>query len=420
MNSATIEGQLDSWLQYPDGDLSQHSLAKAVAKLTKKSREAESLSDKLALSFKTARERKAFDPLHYPKSGTEEEKEEWGARESRLWIEKVKPIYIEDSNWSITVRAFKEAKKDSGESNLNFMTRLKGIWDTMIDNCSREKAAVIPHGLQDEPGLVAHAITLMETLMMKEIFYERARNGDPSMIKVYDEFTEEVTKHGQRSRAVEAMLGTSHSPRPAPAHTPPPALGAGRGLGGAGRGRGRGRGDAIRQIASGRGRGGGGQSATAPPQDGARTPGQGDDGKPRHIKDAMPHVIWKSPSYGSCRMPPKCPNGKFPCVLKYYGMNCGRCDKPLPNCMFRDQKREQDPAILQETRDDDPHYQEFEEALKKLGGDWAGQWLHGTNTRSIRSTSTASGGPTRKRRHDCVGAKDGRAHTNSESAGEPE
>jgi hypothetical protein len=88
--------------------------------------------------------------------------------------------------------------------------------------------------------------------------------------------------------------------------------------------------------------------------------------------------------------------------------------------MFRDQKREQDPAILQETRDDDPHYQEFEEALKKLGGDWAGQWLHGTTTRSIRSTSTASGGPTRKRRHDCVGAKDGRAHTNSASAGEPE
>ena len=27
MNPATIEGQLDSWLQYPDGDLSQHSLS---------------------------------------------------------------------------------------------------------------------------------------------------------------------------------------------------------------------------------------------------------------------------------------------------------------------------------------------------------------------------------------------------------
>ena len=67
-------------------------------------------------------------------------------------------------------------------------------------------------------------------------------------------------------------------------------------------------------------------------------------------------------------MPPMCPNGKYPCVQKYYGMSCGRCDKPLPTCMFRDQAREQDPSILQETRDDDPHYQEFEEASKKLGG----------------------------------------------------
>lgn len=67
-------------------------------------------------------------------------------------------------------------------------------------------------------------------------------------------------------------------------------------------------------------------------------------------------------------MPPTCPNGKFPCILKYYGMNRGRCDKPLPSCMFRDQKREQDPVTFQETRDDDPHYQEFEGALKKLGG----------------------------------------------------
>ena len=74
MDNATAEGLLDSWLQYPDGDLSQHSLAKAVAKLTKKSREAESLSGKLALFFKIAHEKPDTDPLHYPKSGTEEEK----------------------------------------------------------------------------------------------------------------------------------------------------------------------------------------------------------------------------------------------------------------------------------------------------------------------------------------------------------
>ena len=101
-----------------------------MAKLTKKSRETQSLSDKLALFFnKTARERPDTHPLHYPKLVTEDEKEEWEAREARLWIEKVKPIYVEDVDWSITVRAFREAKKDSGESNLNFVTRLKGIWE---------------------------------------------------------------------------------------------------------------------------------------------------------------------------------------------------------------------------------------------------------------------------------------------------
>ena len=145
------------------------------------------------------------------------------------------------------------------------MTRLKGIWDTLIDTCSREKAAVIPHGLQDEEGLVAHAASLMENQMMKGILYERSRNGNDSMTKAYNEFTEAVTKYEQRSRAVDAILGTSSLPSPAPAHTPPPVLGADRGLGGAGRGRGRGRGDAIRQFGSGRGRGGGGgQDTTAP------------------------------------------------------------------------------------------------------------------------------------------------------------
>ena len=89
MNYSTAESQLGSWLQYPDGDLSQHSL-------DKKPREAESLSDKLALFFKIARERPDTHPLHYPKLGTEDEKEEREARESRLWIEKVKPIYVEE------------------------------------------------------------------------------------------------------------------------------------------------------------------------------------------------------------------------------------------------------------------------------------------------------------------------------------
>ena len=150
MNNRTVESTLDGWVQYPDGDLSRHSLSKAVAKITKKSRKTESLSDKLALFFKIARERPDTHPLHYPKSGTQDEKEEWEAREAKLRIEKVKPIYIEDIDWSITVRAFAEARTDSTESNLNFMTRLKGIWDTMIDTCSREEAAVIPYGLQDE------------------------------------------------------------------------------------------------------------------------------------------------------------------------------------------------------------------------------------------------------------------------------
>ena len=40
----------------------------------------------------------------------------------------------------------------------------------------------------------------------------------------------------------------------------------------------------------------------------------------------------------------------------------------LPTCMYKEQPREQDSAVLQETRDNDPHYKEFEEASKNLGG----------------------------------------------------
>ena len=74
------------------------------------------------------------------------------------------------------------------------------------------------------------------------------------------------------------------------------------------------------------------------------------------------------------RMPPVCENGKFPCVLKYYGMSCHRCEqKPLPTCVYRDQPRERDPVILQATRDKDPHYKDFDEASKNLGGNGGGQ-----------------------------------------------
>ena len=108
------------------------------------SREAESLSGKLSLFFKIARERPHHDPRHFPKSGTDEEKEAWEAREAREWIEKVKPIYAEDVDWSLSVEAFEKGKKDSTENNLNFTHRFKGLWDTMIETCGREKAAVIP------------------------------------------------------------------------------------------------------------------------------------------------------------------------------------------------------------------------------------------------------------------------------------
>jgi len=58
----------------------------------------------------------------------------------------VKPIYVEDADWSLTVEveAFEKGKKDSAESNLNFTHRLRGLWDTMIETCGREKSAVIP------------------------------------------------------------------------------------------------------------------------------------------------------------------------------------------------------------------------------------------------------------------------------------
>ena len=224
MNNRTVESQLDGWMQYPDADLSQHSLTKAVSKTTKKSHEAESLSDKLALFFKIARERPDTDPRHFPRSGTDDEKEEWEAREAREWIAKVKPIYIEDDvDWSLTVEAFQNAKKDSTESNRNFMTRLKGLWDTMIETCSREESAVVPYAYQNEPGLVAHSITLIEKEMIKEIFKERIRNDKTGMITVYKEFKEEITKYEQRNRAVDAMLGPGAAATPPPAHTPPPA-----------------------------------------------------------------------------------------------------------------------------------------------------------------------------------------------------
>ena len=193
------------------------------------------------------------------------------------------------------------------------------------------------------------------------------------MITKYEEFKEEVRTHEQRTRAVNAMLGSVALPKqkPAPADKPAPTIDAtGRALGGAGRGRGRGRGDSIRQLGAGRGRGGGG----APPQDGYRTPGMGADGLPRHVKDVMPSALWKTPPHDACRMPPVCDNGKFPCVLQYYGMGCARCDmKPVATCVYRDKPRESNPAILQATRDKDPHYKEFEEASQNFGGNGGGQ-----------------------------------------------
>ena len=216
MSSRTVESTSDGWKTFTDSDLSQHSLTKAVEKLPKKAREEESLSDTLPLFYKIARERPVTDPHHYPKSGTDDEKEAWEAREARLWIEKVKPIYVEDVDWSLTIAAFEKGKKDSAESNLNFSTRLKGMWDTMKETCSREADSVIPHAYKDEPGLVAHSITLINKGMMSEIFKERIRDGKTNQITTYTEFKDEIMKYEQRSRAVSAMLGTVEPPaRPA-------------------------------------------------------------------------------------------------------------------------------------------------------------------------------------------------------------
>ena len=237
-------------------------------------------------------------------------------REAGEWIEKVKPIYAEDADWSLSVEAFEKGKKDSTENNLNFTHRFEGLWGTMIETCGREKAAVIPHAYQDEPELVARAITLIEKEMMEKIFNERLRDKKTGTITVYAEFQEEIMKYEQRKRAVSAMLGPASAPTPPPARAPA-AAGGGRGLGGrVGGGRGdRGRG-AVRQLATGRGRGGrggGGQGATPPAaQDGTRTPGQGADGLPRYVKDAMPHPLWKSAPYSSCRMPPMLQQWKVP------------------------------------------------------------------------------------------------------------
>ena len=96
-------------------------------------------------------------------------------------------------------------------------------------------------------------------------------------------------------------------------------------------------------------------------------PGEGPDGKPRLVKDVMRHPAWQNPPYDSARMPPPTKEGVFPCVLLYYGLACSRCDKQT--CMFKDQKRESNPGKLQETRENDPHWAEFEQARKDHGGD---------------------------------------------------
>ena len=223
MSNRTIESTLDGWKTFADSDLSQHALTRAVSKLAKKTRETESLSDKLPLSYKIARERPLTDPLCYPSGGTEVEKEAWEAREARLWIEKVKPIYVEDVDWSLTIDTFNKGKKDSAESNLNFLTRLKGLWDTMKETCSREADSVIPHAYKDEPGLVAHSITLINKEMMAEIFKERIRDGKHNQMTTFTEFSGEILKYEQRSRAVNAMLGTvaaASAPRAAAARQP--------------------------------------------------------------------------------------------------------------------------------------------------------------------------------------------------------
>ena len=146
----------------------------------------------------------------------------------------MKPIYVEDADWSLSVEAFEKGKKDSTENNLNFTHRLRRLWDTMTETCGREAAAVIPHAYQDEPGLVARAITLIDKGMMEEIFNERLRVKKTGTITVYAEFQEEIMKYEQRKRAVSAMLGPASTPTPPAARTLPPA-GAGRGLGGGGR-----------------------------------------------------------------------------------------------------------------------------------------------------------------------------------------
>ena len=121
-------------------------------------------------------------------------------------------------------------------------------------------------------------------------------------------------------------------------------------------------------------------------------PGKGAGGLPKHAKGIMPHPLWQSAPYGSCRMPPARANGKFPCVLKYYLMQCARWDKPQPTCMYRQQPREQDATVLQETRDSDPHYKEFEEALKNLGGSGQGFTTPpgGSPSRAQRASQRAS------------------------------
>ena len=72
---------------------------------------------------------------------------------------------------------------------------------------------------QDEPGLVARPIKLIEKDMTKEIIHERARNETTSMITVYTEFKLEVTN---MSSAPERLMRCSElTPHPNQPQLPP-------------------------------------------------------------------------------------------------------------------------------------------------------------------------------------------------------
>ena len=192
-----------------------------------------------------------------PSDGKRFGRESWQARESRDWIRKMMPLYAEEVNWQKPIDALRKATIDKDESHQNFLTRLKGLWENMLDTAKLVEGAVVPHDLKSEEGLIDFAIKHLHQGMMTAILRRQQERGETLGFTSFDKLLTTVIDHEQERKAISAITGKQMDQKPAAKPPPPPAPdppkdgGRGRGWGGRGdRGRGRGR-ESVRALTGG-------------------------------------------------------------------------------------------------------------------------------------------------------------------------